>query len=365
MLQQDDENHKKSNNINTARSAIIFFGFTLLCYYLLLSETFQQFIDLDNYYSQFIALLTSHLLKMAGIPHTHHETFLYFPSLTFNIIFACTGLDMFIIYTASVIASPGQWQRKPYWIVSGFFIIQIVNLLRLTGLSYVAVYNIRFFDYFHNFVFQDIAIIVILSLFFMYLNHTFSFKKDIVRLKIYMSLSIIVSLYILSLLLWLMVKDFYATIITHMASNTISIIKGALVTKITGTYDVITVDFTIRKDYIGDLTKSIIIKTSAYTGNTPMIFSIVTGLFPFIKGKRVCLFIALLVVTMHFFALFVAFGYELTEAMTRRGMEDSKELTLFLWKSFLDFFTFTGNRFTAFLIGGYLLLQIFNKKNKR
>lgn len=76
-----------------------------------------------------------------------------------------------MIYSVAVIAFPAPWKVKLAGIAFGFFVLQVVNVLRIGLLAYAGIHFRSVFEYLHVFVAQGIMIALALFIFLAYLRH--------------------------------------------------------------------------------------------------------------------------------------------------------------------------------------------------
>jgi exosortase/archaeosortase family protein len=132
----------------------------------------QRVVDINGYYTRGILLVTSKILGFLGITSTYHGSIIKLPMVSLDVRFGCNGLEAVMIYSTAVIAFPSKLKVKLYGIASGFLVIQILNILRISALAYSAVHLKALFYYIHIYVAQGIMIAVSLGIFFIYLSFT-------------------------------------------------------------------------------------------------------------------------------------------------------------------------------------------------
>jgi exosortase H (IPTLxxWG-CTERM-specific) len=137
----------------------------------------QNIVDLNGLYTKGVVLLTSKILKGLTIPATYQGSIIQLPSIALDVRFGCNGLEAVLIYSIAVIAFPALWRHKLIGIFAGFFIIQVINILRIASLAYSAVYLKNLFEYIHIYIAQGMMIAVSLGIFFVYLNYAKSSPK--------------------------------------------------------------------------------------------------------------------------------------------------------------------------------------------
>ncbi|MBW1670477.1 MAG: hypothetical protein JRJ43_03610 [Deltaproteobacteria bacterium] len=168
---------------------------------------------------------------------------------------------------------------------------------------------------------------------------------------------IFIGAYLIFLILWINVKDYYGYAITYPVSNMVVLIKDVMLESITEKGDKIEVAF-CKHIYRGEITAHIAINTSFYAFNVPLTCAILAAFYLFIKRKkRAYLEAVLILLFVHALYVFSLEAKGLTETFMGRGIEPMNKVKLafyqFLW-------SFTDNmviRFEPFLIGIYVFLR--------
>ena len=165
---------------------------------------------------------------------------------------------------------------------------------------------------------------------------------------------IFLSAYLISLFLWIQIKDIYGYVITATASRLVAELKGVVVEKIRQEKDTIYISFcrSMRKE---DLVVELAFKTSSYTFNVPLTFSIMASLCLFItRRRRAYTEAALLLVVVHFIYVFSLGAEQLTEIFMGKGIETISRLKFFIYQFLWGFTDNMLIRAEPFLIGFYM-----------
>jgi hypothetical protein len=161
------------------------------------------------------------------------------------------------------------------------------------------------------------------------------------------------------LILWIQVKDYYGYGMTFVVSSVIAGLKNSKFEKLTEAKDIVVPMFSHsdprqKRDVLIDVP----VKTSSYTFNVPLTFSILVALYPFIqRKKRAYLEAGLFLISVHFVYVYSREAYQLTSQLSQMGLETlsrpKRLMYEFVW-------SFTANmvvRFEPFLIGCYTFLR--------
>ncbi len=131
----------------------------------------QRIVDFNGIYTKFVVLVTAFVLQPFGIVKGVEGSIIHLRGISLNILFGCNGLEAFLIYAAAVLAFRGSFKKKIIGISTGFFVLQLLNVIRIVALGVVGVYFHQYFYYFHIYIAQGIMIAVSLILFLGYISY--------------------------------------------------------------------------------------------------------------------------------------------------------------------------------------------------
>ncbi len=178
------------------------------------------------------------------------------------------------------------------------------------------------------------------------------------RSRILKALLLFIATYLISLLLWIQVKDYYGMAVTYAVSHIMTLVKDVSYEGMTKDGSNVIQTRFIPLRHKSQLMLEIPVKTSSYTFNMPLTIAIISSLGPFIVRKGRAYTEALVILFMvHLLYVFSLQANELTGVFIRLGYEEISKLRLFLYQ-FL--WTFTDNmviRFEPFLIGFYVYMR--------
>jgi exosortase/archaeosortase family protein len=141
-----------------------------LFFLLISSRSVRDMVDINGLYNRCIVFISSKVLGAMGTPSTYEGSLIQLPTISLDVRFGCNGLEAVMIYSVAVLAFPTGWRNKVLGITVGFFIIQVLNILRIVSLAYSGTYYMGIFEVVHVYVAQGIMIAVSLGLFLLYLN---------------------------------------------------------------------------------------------------------------------------------------------------------------------------------------------------
>jgi hypothetical protein len=171
------------------------------------------------------------------------------------------------------------------------------------------------------------------------------------------SIFIFICAYLVFLVLWINVKDYYGYALTYAVSSLVVPIKGVALESVTKKDDIIEIEVS-RQSYREKIIGYLPLKTSFYTFNVPLTCAILAAFHPFIK-RRTRGYTEALVILLFVHALYIS-SLELkglTEMSMSRGIEPMSKIKLGLYQFF---WSFTDNmiiRFEPFLIGIYVFFR--------
>lgn len=97
-----------------------------------------------------------------------------------SIVPNCNGLELMILFAGFIIAFPGQWKTKLWFIPVGMVAIHLVNVLRSMALTQIAAgQNMAFFDFAHHYLFSLTIYLFIFLLWTMYIRYFSNTKGSI------------------------------------------------------------------------------------------------------------------------------------------------------------------------------------------
>jgi len=183
-------------------------------------------------------------------------------------------------------------------------------------------------------------------------------KKKLFNRKLIISLLIFIVSFVLFLLLWLNVVDYYGKGILNIASHTTAWVKNidfeGINVKKDGQLGAQFFIFRNRKE----LRININFDFSTFTFNAPLTFAIMAALFLYIKNRKRAYIEALLIlVLIHLIYVFTSEAGRIGYIMARNHLETASELQLFAWQFTWGLIDSMVIRFEPFLIGFYIYLR--------
>lgn len=161
-------------------NAFVKFLLTAGLLYFLLFFLHQFIVRRYSFYDQkFIGLIISAsdgILRLLG-----YKTFTILQDLDVQVIGIdgsngvwvgsnCNAISLFSLFSVFVIAFPGQWKHKLWFIPAGIAAIHIVNILRVVALAIIAKSNYEYLDFNHTYTFTFLVYAFIFSLWMIWVN---------------------------------------------------------------------------------------------------------------------------------------------------------------------------------------------------
>ncbi|SFZ90498.1 exosortase/archaeosortase family protein [Flaviramulus basaltis] len=66
----------------------------------------------------------------------------------------CNGLELMVLYIGFIVCMPSKFWRKTLYIIIGVILIDLINILRCTGLIYLREYFHAYFEFAHHYLFK-------------------------------------------------------------------------------------------------------------------------------------------------------------------------------------------------------------------
>lgn len=167
----DKAGKDRSGSISILRFVITYVLLMGAFFLLLGLKPVQNVVDINGGYSNAIVFVTAKVLNLIGITSTVQGSVLHLPSISLDVEFGCNGLEAVMIYAVAVLTFPATWRNRIIGIFAGFFVIQVLNLIRIVALAYAGVYHKDLFDLIHIYVAQGVMIAVALATFVLYLTY--------------------------------------------------------------------------------------------------------------------------------------------------------------------------------------------------
>lgn len=124
----------------------IFFG-------LINIENFSPFFFLNDLQTDFTLILISYGVEFLNFPVKMQEEIIVFDNGAKIIInYTCNGITAILLYTIAIISYPTWIKNKIIWFIAGYFIIVVINLIRIIFVSYAVTIDPNYFYWSHDYI---------------------------------------------------------------------------------------------------------------------------------------------------------------------------------------------------------------------
>ncbi len=142
----------------------------LLYYFLYLSllSILFFFTPIDTWSTLLSIELTKYSIEVIGIQAEIQGNSFKLDNITMLIEPECNGLKATLLFLAVIMAYPAKLKLKLTWMISSIFILQVLNILRITFLAWILRFHLNYFDFIHEYLSPIVLISISLYLFYYY-----------------------------------------------------------------------------------------------------------------------------------------------------------------------------------------------------
>lgn len=116
-------------------------------------ENFSPFFFLNDLQTKFTLTLISYGIEFINLPIKMQESLMLFDNgAKITIDYTCNGLTAILLYWVAILSYPTYTKEKIIWLILGYIIIVIINLLRIYVFSYAVAINPDYFHWSHDYV---------------------------------------------------------------------------------------------------------------------------------------------------------------------------------------------------------------------
>ena len=150
--------------------ALLFFIVWKLVYSLFLSDSKILDHPLTTHVGEACVVVLNSLGDMSGFTSTREiSTFVdggellvkeeaskifHDDKLVLYIADVCNGLELMVLYIGFIVCMPSRFWRKVLYVIIGVILIDLINILRCTGLIYLREYFHAYFEFAHHYLFK-------------------------------------------------------------------------------------------------------------------------------------------------------------------------------------------------------------------
>ncbi len=82
----------------------------------------------------------------------------------------CNGVSIMVLFAIFIIAFPGPWKQKLWFVPSGMLVIHLINALRIVALAFIQFYAPNYLDFNHNYTFTILVYAIIFGFWMIWVN---------------------------------------------------------------------------------------------------------------------------------------------------------------------------------------------------
>ena len=110
------------------------------------------------------------VLRLCGVPAAHHGTMVDLGGAGMEIISECSGVYVFILFAAAVLAFPTTWRARARGLAFGLPLLLAVNVGRLVTLGAIVRYRPALLPLFHEYLWQVFFVLAVVALYVVWID---------------------------------------------------------------------------------------------------------------------------------------------------------------------------------------------------
>ena len=152
------------------RFFLIFVGVQLLLFGVELLNTVQTHVVLP--WTALLAHLCAVTMKLWDSQVLATGKVLMNPATGFGVSVepGCNGVEACIVLIAAMLAFPASWRHKLVGLGLGFVAVQLLNMVRVISLYYLGQWNMDWFRFAHEYLWQGLIMLDVLVVFLVWIN---------------------------------------------------------------------------------------------------------------------------------------------------------------------------------------------------
>lgn len=116
-------------------------------------EGLSPFFFLNDLQTELTVILTGYGVALTGLPVEMAGPLMLFDNgVRLLIHYTCNALAPILLFFAAVLAYPTFWQTKLRWLLAGYVILVLLNLIRMLLVSYAVSVRPESFELAHDYV---------------------------------------------------------------------------------------------------------------------------------------------------------------------------------------------------------------------
>jgi len=125
-----------------------------------------EYTKIDDYFTDTITTISQYFIEQIGISVTRNGEFLHLSNSILQIEYACSGLDIIILFIATILSLNIKFYNKILLSIITIFIFEFLNIIRIVYLGWILENKPQWFDFIHDYILN----ILLLSIIFLFLS---------------------------------------------------------------------------------------------------------------------------------------------------------------------------------------------------
>ena len=90
---------------------------------------------------------------------------------------ACDGVSLFVVFSIFIVAFPGPWRAKVWFIPLGIMVIHALNAIRVAALCIVVTYDYEWLSFNHDYTFYIVVYGCVFALWFLWVSRFSGWRR--------------------------------------------------------------------------------------------------------------------------------------------------------------------------------------------
>ncbi|OQK18335.1 exosortase H [Methyloprofundus sedimenti] len=149
---------------------LYFLGIQICLFWIVQSNKVHQNIIIP--FTEIIAYISVWIVKFFDGQVISHGVILQQVGSGFSVSIqsGCNGVEAILVLIAAILAFPSPWKYKIWGIITGFFAVELLNIVRIISLFYLGQWNKDVFEWAHLYIWQALIMLDVLIIFLLWLK---------------------------------------------------------------------------------------------------------------------------------------------------------------------------------------------------
>jgi archaeosortase B (VPXXXP-CTERM-specific) len=160
---------------------VIFFGLLII-----LTTTFPFLSDKFNPQLSWLMAVTADLtglvLRLFGLTVNISGRVVSLSNFSMEVVGECTGLYEMLIFLAAMISYPASYKKKLIGAVLGLPLLYVINIIRMIFIAVIGNWSPKSFDFMHLYFWQVAMILIIVSVWVLWIEKVVHYERKTVDL---------------------------------------------------------------------------------------------------------------------------------------------------------------------------------------